>query len=145
MADMVVTLDTSHLDMSLLNDDAEANMDSVLVTLDTSHLERSPLNNDAKANMARVVVTLDTSQSEMSPVNLSALGTKSRLNNMLMSVTAETSQDPIGLCGPLKQSADSCRHSPMASWSSALVLGDRAVVGYHNRGGMVGPLVQVQL
>ena len=41
---MVVTLDTSHLEMSLLNDDAELNMACILVTLDTSHEEISPLN-----------------------------------------------------------------------------------------------------
>ena len=45
---MLITLDTSHLEMSPLNDDAEANMPNMLVTLDTSHLEMSPLNDDAK-------------------------------------------------------------------------------------------------
>ena len=45
---MLVTLDTSHLEMSQLNDVAEANMPSMLVTLDTSQLERSPLNDDAE-------------------------------------------------------------------------------------------------
>ena len=47
MSSMLVTLDTSHLEMSLLNDDAEANMSSMLITLDTSHFDRSQLNNDA--------------------------------------------------------------------------------------------------
>ena len=45
---MLVTLDTSHLEMSLSNDDAPANISSMLVTLDTSHLERSALNDDAE-------------------------------------------------------------------------------------------------
>ena len=45
---MLVTLDTSHLEMSPLNDDAPENMSSTLATLDTSHLERSPLNDDAE-------------------------------------------------------------------------------------------------
>ena len=44
---MVVTLDTSHLEMSPSNDDAELNMYSMSVTLETSHFERSPLNDDA--------------------------------------------------------------------------------------------------
>ena len=47
-----------------------------------------------------------------------------------MSVTVDTSQDPIGPCGPLEQSADSFRHSTMAAWSSALDLGAHPVVGY---------------
>ena len=45
---MLVTLDTSHLEMSQLNDIAEANMPFIFVTLETSHLERSPLNDDAE-------------------------------------------------------------------------------------------------
>ena len=44
---MSVTLDTSHLEMSVLNEDACAKAYSMLVTLDTSHLETSPLNDDA--------------------------------------------------------------------------------------------------
>ena len=48
MPNMSVTLDTSHLEMLLLNDDARYNMPRILVTLDTSHLEMSPLNNDAE-------------------------------------------------------------------------------------------------
>ena len=48
ISSMLVTLDTSHLEMSLLNDDAEANMLTMLFTLDTSHLEMSLLNDDAK-------------------------------------------------------------------------------------------------
>ena len=47
IATMVFTLETSHLEMSPLNDDAEANMPNMLVTSDTSHLEMSPLNDDA--------------------------------------------------------------------------------------------------
>ena len=38
---MVVTLETSHLEMSPLNDDAWSNMEPMLVTLDTSHLDTS--------------------------------------------------------------------------------------------------------
>ena len=50
-------------------DDAPLNMRFMLVTLDTSHLDMSPLNDDADLNMALMLVTLDTSQSEISPVN----------------------------------------------------------------------------
>merc|ERR1719182_554544 len=70
-------------------------------------------------------VTLDTSQFERSPLNLSAPGRASEFastNNPLMSVTAETFQDPIGPCGPLEQSVDSWRHWPMAARSSLLDL-----------------------
>ena len=45
---ILVTLDTSHLERSPLNDDAEANMPCKMVTLDTSHLEMSALNDDAE-------------------------------------------------------------------------------------------------
>ena len=47
MSAMVVTLDTSHLEISPLNDVAEPNISSMVVTLDTSHLAMSPLNDDA--------------------------------------------------------------------------------------------------
>ena len=83
--------------------------------------------------MAHMSVTPDTSQSEMSPVNLSALGTSSLLNNMLISVTADTSQDPIGPCGPLEQSANSFGHSLMAAWSSSWDFGAHPVRGYDYR------------
>ena len=43
MLSMLVTLDTSHLEMSPLNDDTDQNMPAMSVTLDTSHLEMSPL------------------------------------------------------------------------------------------------------
>ena len=48
MYGMVVTLETSHLEMSPLNDDAEWNIYGMLVTLETSHLEMSPLNDDSE-------------------------------------------------------------------------------------------------
>ena len=44
-------------------------------------------------------------------------------------VTAETSQDPIGPCGPLEQSEDSLRHSAMATWISDLDCGAHPVAG----------------
>ena len=47
----------------------------------------------------------------------------------MLSVAAETSQDPIGPCGPSEQSLDSFRHSVMAASSLALDFGVQAVVG----------------
>ena len=44
MDHMVVTLDTSHLDMSLSKEKASANISLMLLTRDTSHLEMSLLN-----------------------------------------------------------------------------------------------------
>ena len=107
----------------------------MLFTLDTSHLERSPLNDDAKWNRPHTVITLDTSHLEMSPMNLSAPGTPSRLNIMLISVTADTSHDPIGPCGPLEQSfvLDNFRQSLMAAWSCAPEVGAHPAVEYYCR------------
>ena len=45
---MVVTLDTSHSDRSLLKDVAKENIKPMSVTLDTSHFDRSALKADAK-------------------------------------------------------------------------------------------------
>ena len=126
---MLVTLDTSHLEISPLNDDALENMDRMVVTLDTSHLETSPLNDAAEAKIDSMLVTLDTSHLEMSPLILFAPGITSLLNNWPILVTADTSQDPIGPCEPLKQSVDSCRHSLMADWSSALDSGAQPAMG----------------
>ena len=86
--------------------------------------------------MPLMVVTLDTSHLERSALNLFAPGTGFQLsstNKLVMSVTAETSQDPTGPCGPLEQSADSCRHSRMAVWRSDLDFGDHPVVEYDYR------------
>merc|ERR1719247_3185472 len=98
----------------------------MLVTRDTSHLERSPLNDFNLWSMPSMVVTRDTSHLGISPLNLSAPGRgfQPGLNNVLISVTAETSQDPIGPCGPLEQSVgDNFRHALMAAVSSAFDLG----------------------
>ena len=98
-----------------------------VLTLDTSHLEMSPLNNDAPMNIPNVVVTLDTSHLEMSPLKLLAPRTNFLLNNAVMPVTAETFHDAIGPYGPLEQSADSSRHSLMADRSSAFLFGAHPV------------------
>ena len=81
-------------------------------------------------------VTLDTSHLEMSLLNLFVPGITSSLNNWRILVTAETSQDPIGPCGPLEHSVDSFRHSKMAAWSSTLDFGGHPGVGI--TGGTVG-------
>ena len=143
---ILVTLDTSHLEMSPLNDDALANMDHVLATLDTSHFEMSPLNDDADPHMDRMLVTLDTSHFERSPLNLFAPGTRllfASTNKLCISATAETSHDPIGPCGPLEQSVDSFRHSTMAAWNSSLDFGAQPMVGYYYRAYAVGVRVRV--
>ena len=44
----LVKLDTSHLEISMLNDDALLNIPPMVITLDTSHLEISPSNDDAE-------------------------------------------------------------------------------------------------
>ena len=72
--------------------------------------------------MPFMFVTLDTCQNEMSPLNDVA-----EANNELMSVTADTSQDPIGPCSPLEQSEDSLRHCVIAAFSSVLDFGANAV------------------
>ena len=52
-----------------LNDTALENMLSMLVTLETSHLEMSMLNKFANMNVRLMSVTLDTSHLEMSRLN----------------------------------------------------------------------------
>ena len=84
--------------------------------------------------MASMLVTLDTSHFETSPLN--CFDPRTRLpfastNNQLMSVTADTSHDPIGPCGASEQSSGSCWHSPMAVWSSAFDCGAHPVVVYY--------------
>ena len=54
---------------SWLNDAEAKNIRSILVTLDTSHFEMSTLNNVALENISLMSVTLDTSHFEMSPLN----------------------------------------------------------------------------
>ena len=75
----------------LLNDSASRNMLSMLITLDTSHFEMSRLKNVASENIRLMSVTLDTSHFEMSPVKDTA-----PRNMSLMSVTRDTSHSPIG-------------------------------------------------
>ena len=85
-------------------------------------------------------VTLDTSHLEMSPVNDDA-----REKNRCMSVTPETSQDPIGPCGPLEQSVDSLRHFVVAVWSSAFDFGVHPVGRHYYRVLKVGHNLKVRV
>ena len=88
--------------------------------------------------MPSMVVTLDTSHLEMSTSNLSAPGTAfafTSMNNLRILVTLETSQDPMGPCGPLEQSkSDALRHAAMAALSSALDLGAHPAAGIKGEG-----------
>ena len=114
--DMLVTLNTSQLDMSPLNAVAQLNIPVMSVTLDTSQSERAPLNDVACMNMRNILVTLDTSHFDISPLKECALA-----NIPLMLVTLDTSHSAIGPCGPLKQSplaGDNLRHMSTAPLSS---------------------------
>ena len=93
---MSVTWDTSHLEMSALNDVAKANIFIMSVTRDTSHFEMSTLKDVAAYNILLMSVTCDTSQSEMS-----ALKELTPKNIERMSVTCDTSHSPIAPCGQL--------------------------------------------
>ena len=66
---IVVTFDTSHLEMSALNAAAFQNIPSICFTFDTTHLEMSALNNVAPKNISCIVVTCDTSHLEISALN----------------------------------------------------------------------------
>ena len=94
--------------------------------------------------MARMLVTLDTSHLEMSPLNDDTAGTSRLSNTKLMSVTAETSHNRIGSCGPLEQSVVRFRHSVMATWRSTLNCGGHPAVVYY-RGHTVGVRVRVRV
>ena len=71
----------------------------MLVTLDTSHFEISPLNDVARMNILDMSFALDTSHFEISPLNKVL-----KENMWLMSITPEVSHCPIDPCGPLEQS-----------------------------------------
>ena len=95
----------------------------MLVTLDTSQLERSLLNDLARMNIKVMSVTLDTSHFDMPQLNEFALA-----NTPLMSVTLDTSHATIGPCGPLEQSplGDNSMHVSTAGLRCALDRGESA-------------------
>ena len=68
---MSVTPETSHFEMSPLNNLASRNIRAIALTLDTSHFEMSPSNHAAPWNMAPMPVTLDTSHAPIGPCELS--------------------------------------------------------------------------
>ena len=63
---ILVTFDTSHLEMSPLTDVALWNMLVISVTLDTPHLDMSVLKIYVPSNIQCILVTLDRSHFEMS-------------------------------------------------------------------------------
>ena len=85
----------------------------MLVTRDTSHFEMSPLNRGRS-------VEILTKIEYLREVEL--------LNNQVMSATSDTSQYPIGPCGPSEQLLESLAHESMAPLSSDLDLGANTVV-----------------
>ena len=105
-----------------LNDDAFKNIESMLTTLETSHLDISPLNNSFLVNMKLISVTLDTSHFERSPLKEFAPA-----NKWFMSATLDTSHSAIGPCGPLEQSQHNLRHASTAFCSAPAGVGERAV------------------
>ena len=64
------------------------------------------------------------------------------LNNDLISVMADTSHDPMGPCGPAKQSptGDSLMHKPKASLSSVLFWGANVAVAAASKAFGIGTL-----
>ena len=113
---MLITLDTSHFEMSPLNDVAERNIAGMVITLDTSHFERSRLNDFAEKNILPMSFTLDTSHFERSPLN-DVVYEKTRP----MSATPDTSHSPMAPFELVEQSplGDSLRHASttLLSWT----------------------------
>jgi len=83
---MVVTDETSQPEIPLLKAFASINILYILVTTDTSHLEISPLKTDAVLNISCMLVTDDTSQLERSALILLPI------KNWYMLVTSEVSK-----------------------------------------------------
>ena len=77
-----------------------------------------------------MVVTLDTSHLEMSALNIGELIFSLGSNKLFISVTDDTSHDPMGPREPLEQSVDIRRHSTKASLSSFLDAGTNPVLEY---------------
>ena len=122
---MIATRDTSHFEISLLNDFAPLNMALMSFALETFHPDRSFSNDAAPENIPPIVTARDTFHLETSPLNDLA---PSKIS--LMSVTADTSHSSIGPCGVVEQSptGESRRHLSTAAFSSALDLGANAAV-----------------
>ncbi len=84
---MLVTLETSHSEMSWSKADANLNISCMLVTLETSHKEMFWLNAIAEMNIPYMLVTFETSHAEMLELKVPLDLNKSSIN-----VTPETSQ-----------------------------------------------------
>merc|ERR1740130_415796 len=113
---MLVTLEMFQLS-GWSNSTAPLNMEPMFATLDVSQLS-GWLNAVAPLNMENMFVTLDVSQPEMSALNVATHGTP--FMSHCMSVTADTSQDPIVPCVPSAATA-SAQNSSSASARSSLV------------------------
>ena len=74
-----------------------------------------------------MLVTPDTSHLEMSKLNDGGALMDQVANKLFISVTAETSQEPIGPCKPLEQSVVSIRHSRIVAWRSVLDFGGHSL------------------
>jgi hypothetical protein len=87
MPTIVVTLETSQLEMSVLKAVLDANMYCILITLETSQLEMSVLKAVLELNMLFILITLETFQLEMSELKAVL-----ELNMLSIVSTLETSQ-----------------------------------------------------
>ena len=114
----VKTRDTSHFEISPLNFCAPKNMADMFFTLDTLHFEMSWLNNFAFENMLFMYLVLETSHFEMSPAKFVIA------NAWLISIILDTSHLPMGPCGRL---GESLRHASIPVLSSELDCGENAV------------------
>ena len=125
MKSTLVVRDTSHSEISPLKDRAPPNIERILVTCDTSQLEISLLNNAALENMTSILVARDTSHFETS-----ALKARLPLKIEDMSLTLDTSHAHIGPCWPLGQLpiSDDWRHVETPRLRSSLDCGENAAV-----------------
>ena len=104
MCFMFVTFDTSHLEISRLNEVATRNIHPMVVTLETSQFDRSLLNDVAPLNMLSMFVTFDTSHFEMSLLNAVAL---ENINFMVVTLlTSHFDRSPMNLSAPGRRFAD---------------------------------------
>ena len=97
----------------------------MLVTDETSHVEILWLKDSAKWNIISMLMTADTFQADKSWLKCCASP-----NISSMSETADTSHSPIAPCTPAEQFpiGDSLMHSSTALWSSVLFRGANAAI-----------------
>ena len=117
MLNIFVTVETSQLEISPLNTEAERNIHCIFVTLETSQEDIFPLKFVAPLKIYSIFITLETSQ-----LDRSSLNSLLPLNKFDISVINETSQV---LISPYVVSALalSSTHKSTAVWSSSFVWG----------------------